>query len=155
MAHDKVVDSAVLDAGMTATANAIRAKTNGTKSIPWENGKGFAEAILKIAKYELVTVSQSCSNVREVCDALGQFVGEDDQIVLFVNENYTSIPIAETANNTGLWFMWFATTFNANEERRYAWSRWRDGDTNLNGTTNTNYDYIVPSGTVFRKVVVR
>ena len=49
MAYDKVVDSALLDAGMTATADAIRAKTGQTAPVPWENANGFASAIAGIA----------------------------------------------------------------------------------------------------------
>ena len=45
MAYDKVVDSAKLDAGMTATANAIRAKTGGTGKIPWDSVTGFKTAV--------------------------------------------------------------------------------------------------------------
>lgn len=52
MAYDKVVDSAKLDAGMTATANAIRAKTGGTSAIPWEETTGFADAVGDISQAE-------------------------------------------------------------------------------------------------------
>ena len=45
MAYDKVIDSATLDAGMAATANAIREKTGQTGAIPWENDKGFSAAV--------------------------------------------------------------------------------------------------------------
>jgi len=47
MAVDKLVDSAQLDACLTAEANAIRAKTGGTDPIPYDyaNNKGFADAI--------------------------------------------------------------------------------------------------------------
>lgn len=45
MAYDKIVDSAKLDAGMTATANAIRAKTGGTGAIPWDSATGFKTAV--------------------------------------------------------------------------------------------------------------
>lgn len=48
MAYDKVVDSAKLDAGMTATANAIRAKTGGTEKIPWDSATGFKTAVEEI-----------------------------------------------------------------------------------------------------------
>ena len=43
MALDKVVDSAVLDAGMTSVANAIRAKTGNADMLVWPDG--FAAAI--------------------------------------------------------------------------------------------------------------
>lgn len=52
MAYDKVVDSAKLDAGMTATANAIRAKTGGTGAIPWKENTGFADAVGDISQAE-------------------------------------------------------------------------------------------------------
>ena len=48
MAYDKVVDSALLDAGMTATANAIRAKTGNVFSIEWDEETGFKAAIEEI-----------------------------------------------------------------------------------------------------------
>lgn len=48
MAFDKVIDSAALDAGMVATANAIREKTGQAGAIPWENDKGFSAAVAGI-----------------------------------------------------------------------------------------------------------
>lgn len=42
MAYDKVVDSSKLDAALTATANAIRAKSGGTGKITWNESNGFA-----------------------------------------------------------------------------------------------------------------
>ena len=46
MAFDKVVDSAVLDAGMTSVANAIRAKTGNAATLAWPDG--FLTAIAGI-----------------------------------------------------------------------------------------------------------
>lgn len=45
MALDKVIDSALLDAGMKATADAIREKTGGAKPIQWTQSRGFADEI--------------------------------------------------------------------------------------------------------------
>lgn len=45
MAFDKVVDSVKLEKGMTATANAIRAKTGRTSPIAWEDETGFKTAV--------------------------------------------------------------------------------------------------------------
>lgn len=45
MAYDKLVDSAQLDAGMTATADAIRGKTGGTDPIEWDVATGFKSAV--------------------------------------------------------------------------------------------------------------
>lgn len=49
MANDRVVDSAVLDAAMTYTANRIRNKTGGTDLIAWDSAKGFGDAVDAIA----------------------------------------------------------------------------------------------------------
>lgn len=46
MAMDKVVDSAVLDAGMTSVANALRAKTGNSELLAWPDG--FTESINRI-----------------------------------------------------------------------------------------------------------
>lgn len=45
MAADKLVDSTQLDGAMTATANAIRAKTGAGDSIAWDSSNGFKSAI--------------------------------------------------------------------------------------------------------------
>ena len=45
MAYDKVIDSAKLDAAMTATADAIRAKTGGTANLAWNESTGFKNAV--------------------------------------------------------------------------------------------------------------
>lgn len=45
MATYKLVDSDKLDAAMTATADAIRAKTGGMDPIAWDSEKGMSEAV--------------------------------------------------------------------------------------------------------------
>lgn len=45
MALDKVVDSAILDGALTATANAIREKTGKTDKIVWDKTKGFSATV--------------------------------------------------------------------------------------------------------------
>ena len=45
MAYDTVVDKTKLEAAITATADAIRAKTGGTGLITWDTSKGFADAV--------------------------------------------------------------------------------------------------------------
>lgn len=48
MSYDKIVDSAKLDAAMSASANAIRSKTGGTAKIAWDESNGFSSAISQI-----------------------------------------------------------------------------------------------------------
>ena len=45
MAFDKVIDSTKLEAGMTATAEAIRAKTGSKSPIAWDDETGFKTAV--------------------------------------------------------------------------------------------------------------
>ena len=45
MAYDSVVDSAVLDGAMTATANAIREKTGISEQIAWDRTNGFKDSV--------------------------------------------------------------------------------------------------------------
>lgn len=45
MAIDKAVDSGVLDAALTYTAERIRAKTGSADQIAWDAAKGFGEAV--------------------------------------------------------------------------------------------------------------
>lgn len=56
MAIDKVVDSAQLDAAMTATANAIRTQGGTSAQIEWKQTTGFAEAIAAISTSSLEIV---------------------------------------------------------------------------------------------------
>ena len=64
MALDKVVDSAALDAGMTAVADAIRAKAGTTEPLAWPDG--FATAISEIETggggASWVTISETLPN---------------------------------------------------------------------------------------------
>lgn len=63
MAYDKVVDSAKLDAAVTASANAIRAKTGESAKIPWDETSGFASAISQIkGKRQTKTVTPKASS---------------------------------------------------------------------------------------------
>lgn len=64
MALDKVIDSAALDAGMTAVADAIRAKAGTTEPLAWPDG--FAAAISGIETggggASWVTISETLPN---------------------------------------------------------------------------------------------
>ena len=48
MAFDKLIDSVQLEAAITATADAIRAKNNTTDPIEWTESEGFADAVSSI-----------------------------------------------------------------------------------------------------------
>lgn len=80
MAYDKVVDSAVLDAAMTYTANRIRSKTGGTNQIAWDSTKGFGDAVDAIAGSDedaiiQRTISGAYSNDRITTVGVCAFLG--------------------------------------------------------------------------------
>lgn len=63
MAYDKVVDSAKLNSAITASADAIRAKTGDTAKIPWDESTGFSSAISQIkGKRQTKTVTPKASS---------------------------------------------------------------------------------------------
>ena len=72
MAFDNVIDSEKLESEITATANAIRAKTGETSKIRWEENTGFATAVNAIT-----TGGGSSEDVRYVT-----FMNEDGTVEL-------------------------------------------------------------------------
>ena len=62
MGYDRLVDSAKHDAALTATANAIRAKSGNTAKISWNATTGFASAIAAIASGSRVATGSFLSN---------------------------------------------------------------------------------------------
>lgn len=63
MAYDKVVDSAKLNSAITASADAIRAKTGDTAKIAWDESTGFSSAISEIkGKRQTKTVTPRVSS---------------------------------------------------------------------------------------------
>ena len=95
MAYDTVVDKAKLEAAITATADAIRAKTGGTGLITWDTSKGFADAVAGLTagggaeiiahadipayvKAEAIRVAQKVESVRK----------EDSIVFLAMSDNH-------------------------------------------------------------------
>ena len=73
MAFDKVIDSTKLNAGMTATANAIRAKTGGTSPIAWDEETGFKTAVEVISSEGGVELPE----LNELAEPEEVFLGKD------------------------------------------------------------------------------
>ena len=102
MAYDKVIDSTKLEAGMTATANAIRAKTGGSSPIEWNEETGFKTAVEVISSGDGVELPELGDTAAQPTDmAAGkQLIGPDGSIVtgtlaeategtkVFANGNY-------------------------------------------------------------------
>lgn len=79
MAFDKVIDSAKLDAGMTATANAIRAKTGGSSPIEWDEETGFKTAVEVISSGDGVELPELGDTAAQPTDMVaGKVLYDDD-----------------------------------------------------------------------------
>lgn len=78
MAFDKVIDSALLDAGMTATANAIREKTGGTTSIKWDAANGFKAAVEEIDERGVVLPELGDTAAQPTDMAYGKVLYDDE-----------------------------------------------------------------------------
>lgn len=78
MPYDKVIDSALLDAGMTATANAIRAKTGGSSPIAWDSANGFKAAVEEISEggVELPELGDTAAQPSDI--AYGKVLYDDE-----------------------------------------------------------------------------
>lgn len=79
MAFDKVIDSALLDAGMTATANAIRKKTGGATPIAWDSANGFKAAVESIDTEGGVELPELGDTAAKPTDMAADKILYDDQ----------------------------------------------------------------------------
>lgn len=88
MAYDKIVDSSVLDSGLTAVANSIRAKTGKSGTLAFPNG--MVSAIGEIAgelKYATGTITPTSYN--ETITVSGLAFAPKHIIVWFSSESVT------------------------------------------------------------------
>lgn len=79
MAFDKVIDSAKLEAGMTATANSIRAKTGGSSPIEWDEETGFKTAVEVISSGDGVELPELGDTAAQPTDIAAGKVLYDDE----------------------------------------------------------------------------
>lgn len=79
MAFDKVIDSTKLNAGMTATANAIRAKTGGTSPIAWDDETGFKTAVEVISNGGGIELPELGDAAAQPTDIVRSKILYDDQ----------------------------------------------------------------------------
>lgn len=103
MALDKVVDSAVLDAGMTSVANAIRAKGGTTEPLAWPDG--FKAAIEAISGGGGIQSANGEYSITEDVASLNIDISDigfvPDLVVVYLDETgmeYTSTP-------TKIWYL--------------------------------------------------
>ena len=110
MAMDKVVDSAVLDAGMTSVANAIRAKTGNADLLAWPDGfKVAIEAIsgggstgLHYDMGEFVLENDATF----LNDYIRHNLGEKPGFIIVWTDDYVGVTKPDTNYATNLGFVW-------------------------------------------------
>lgn len=121
---------------------------NGTDT----GGKSFYDLV-----YQDITITQDCTNAEQLAEIFNAVVGEDEEMVMFINQNCTSYPDSSTPNNTILNAMIYSSKYRDEESilRSGYFMRWRDGEFGAVAFLNTSYDVNVKAGDVFRKVVLR
>lgn len=112
MALDKVVDSAVLDAGMNAVADAIRAKAGTTEPLSWPDG--FKAAIEAISggggtglAYDMGEFVLEADTIGGVNNYISHNLGEKPGFILVWTDDYVGITNPDESYQTALGFVWF------------------------------------------------
>lgn len=111
MALDKVVDSAALDAGMTAVADAIRAKAGNADLLAWPDG--FKAAIEAISGGGGTGLSYDMGEFVLDADTNGihaQYIihnlGEKPDFILVWTDDYVGVTNPDKTYGTNLGFVW-------------------------------------------------
>lgn len=112
MALDKVVDSAVLDAGMTAVADAIRAKAGTTEPLAWPDG--FKAAIEAISggggtglAYDMGEFVLEADTTGGANTYISHNLGEKPGFILVWTDDYVGVTNPDETYATALGFVWF------------------------------------------------
>lgn len=132
MALDKAVDSAALDAGMTAVADAIRAKAGTTEAMVWPDGfKTTIEAIsggggnglsYDMGEFVLESDSNGKSGIY-----INHNFGERPEFILVWTDAYVGVTNPDESNPSCLGFVWF--------ENIMGLDNWLTSSTKAKGTT--------------------
>lgn len=152
MSIDKAVDSAALDAALTAIADAIRTKSGTTDALTMA---GMVDAIDGITSgsssftYEIVTVAFSSANAHDAYTAFSSIIPSDAEYAAFVWCGSTS-----DATNNQLILAFFATQIK-DFDGRMLYVRWRNGGYNGQAVSRTEYDLVVNTGDEYRMVAFK
>lgn len=152
MALDKVIDSAALDAGMIAVADAIRAKAGTIDPLAWPDG--FAAAISGIetggptgVTDSVVSVAFSATNALEARTGFNEIVPGDAKIAIY----YFQGDLSNAPNNQCL----VAAFPRVYEKSNMMYCRWRNGSNEMQTANSMQYDLVVNAGDTYRMVVIR
>ena len=112
MALDKVVDSAALDAGMTAVADVIRAKAGTKEPLAWPDG--FKAAIEAISggggtglAYDMGEFVPEADTIAGANTYISHNLGEKPGFILVWTDDYVGVTNPDGDHATALGFVWF------------------------------------------------
>lgn len=104
----------------------------------------------KRESYEMITITASKANAKDVTDLFLIMMNDGENRVIFsLMQNDASI----MPNNQCISFECQLLNNNANIQP-YVWTRYRDGNLQSQRITSTEYDLVITAGDVFKKVVL-
>lgn len=143
------------EANIQAIGTAIREKTGTDKTYKTKDmasgvGEVFEAGIFEGKKisYETITITQDCTNVKQIFDIFRASAKDDEEFVVFINEAWYN----GTLNMSQNIFLFTLCGVNA---KCLGWLRWRDGEINSNVYVDAGYDMVLSAGDVIRKVVLK
>lgn len=100
MGTKKIIDAEQLDGALTASADAIRAKSGRTDKIPWDADTGFADAIAEIPSGGIAVAS---TQVTPSANSLSiTFTGLPEEPALFAVHAAANITLSSTRSVTSV-----------------------------------------------------
>lgn len=161
MALDKVVDSAVLDAGMISVADAIRAKAGTTEPLAWPDGfKAAIEAISGSGgtglAYDMGEFVLEADTNGIPATYISHNLGENPGFILVWTDDYVGITNPDETYQTALGFAWFNQimglenwfTSSAHGEGTTVSFTQSKGSSGMNVVKPTSYMYTLKSDNV-------
>lgn len=138
-----------------AIAEAIREKTGSEDSYKVSDMASGVDEVYeagifegKKISYETITITQDCTNAKQIFDVFKASYKEDEEFVVFINEAWYNGTINMSQNT----FLYAVCGVNA---ECLGWLRWRDGKINVNIYVDSAYDMVLSIGDVVRKVVLK
>lgn len=138
-----------------AIAEAIREKTGSEDSYKVSDmvsgvNEVYEAGIVEGKKisYETITITQDCTNAKQIFDIFRASYKEDEEFVIFINEAWYN----DTLNMSQNIFLFTMCGVNA---KCLGWLRWRDGGMNSNIYVDAAYDMVLSIGDKVRKVVLK
>lgn len=102
-----------------------------------QSGGGGAE--------EIITITTTTTNTQEAYNIFRAFKNDNEKVILFVN---TKTIDNMSINNLGMFAVLGGTSTSV------SFGRYRDGEVNFANYVSAKYDFVLPVGETFKKVVL-